>query len=85
MVRDRGDWCISRQRTWGVPIPIFYCDDCGETILSKETIDRVSDLFSQYGSDIWFAQDAAQLLPEGYKCGNCAGQHFRKETDIMDV
>ncbi len=85
MVRDRGDWCISRQRTWGVPIPIFYCDDCGEHVISDETIDRVSKLFAEHGSDIWFIKDAAELLPEGYQCTACGGSNFRKETDIMDV
>jgi isoleucyl-tRNA synthetase len=85
MVRDRGDWCISRQRTWGVPIPIFYCDDCGETVINDETINRISQLFARHGSDIWFIKDAAELLPEGYQCSGCGGTHFRKETDIMDV
>jgi len=85
MVRDRGDWCISRQRTWGVPIPIFYCASCGETIINKETIDRISELFTQYGSDIWFAKEARELLPDGFKCPNCASEEFNKETDIMDV
>jgi isoleucyl-tRNA synthetase len=85
MVRDRGDWCISRQRTWGVPIPIFYCDDCGETIINNETIDRISTLFAEYGSDIWFIKEAGELLPEGFKCPHCGQQKFSKETDIMDV
>jgi len=85
MVRDRGDWCISRQRTWGVPIPIFYCAACGETIINRETIEKVSALFSQYGSDIWFVREAGELLPEGYKCPNCGGAEYTKETDIMDV
>ncbi|HNX92500.1 MAG TPA: isoleucine--tRNA ligase, partial [Syntrophomonas sp.] len=85
MVRDRGDWCISRQRTWGVPIPIFYCDSCGETIVNNETIDRISDLFAEHGSDIWFMKEAAELLPEGFTCPKCSGQKFSKETDIMDV
>ncbi|MDD3364199.1 MAG: class I tRNA ligase family protein, partial [Syntrophomonas sp.] len=85
MIRDRGDWCISRQRTWGVPIPIFYCASCGETIINKETIDRISKLFSEYGSDIWFAKEARELLPEGFKCPACGGEDLTKETDIMDV
>lgn len=84
MVRDRGDWCISRQRTWGVPIPIFYCE-CGETVVNPETIERISNLFAEHGSDIWFQKEAADLLPAGYKCPSCGGQSFRKETDIMDV
>ena len=85
MVRDRGDWCISRQRTWGVPIPIFYCEDCGEIIINPQTIARVQELFAENGSNVWFERSAAELLPEGFKCPNCEGQSFRKETDIMDV
>ncbi len=85
MVRDRGDWCISRQRTWGVPIPIFYCDACEETIITPETIDRISELFAEHGSDIWFMKEAAELLPDGFQCPHCGGQKFSKETDIMDV
>jgi len=85
MVRDRGDWCISRQRTWGVPIPIFYCESCGETIINEATIDRISQLFGQFGSDIWFMKEAGELLPEGFTCPHCGQAKFRKETDIMDV
>jgi len=85
MVRDRGDWCVSRQRTWGVPIPIFYCESCGEAIINDDTIDRLAKLFAENGSDVWFKEDAKKLLPEGYKCPNCSGDTFRKETDIMDV
>ncbi|HEX3031328.1 MAG TPA: isoleucine--tRNA ligase, partial [Bacillota bacterium] len=84
MIADRGDWCISRQRTWGVPIPIFYCEDCGQEIINDETINRVSDLFREHGSDYWFAKDAADLVPPGLTC-KCGGTSFRKETDIMDV
>lgn len=85
MVRDRGDWCISRQRTWGVPIPIFYCGSCEETIINPATIERVSELFAEFGSDIWFAKEARDLLPPGFKCPACGGEEFIKETDIMDV
>ncbi len=85
MVRDRGDWCISRQRTWGVPIPIFYCAECGETIVSPDTINHVSELFSQSGSDIWFEKSAGEILPDGFVCPACGSREFTKETDIMDV
>ena len=85
MVRDRSDWCISRQRTWGVPIPIFYCEDCGADIVNEETIAHVADIFRQKGADAWYAGEAADLLPEGYTCPKCGGKHFKKETDIMDV
>ncbi len=85
MIHDRGDWCISRQRTWGVPIPIFYCEDCGHTIVSDETIQHVSELFGEYGSTVWFEREAKELLPEGFTCPECHGAHFRKETDTMDV
>jgi isoleucyl-tRNA synthetase len=85
MVRDRGDWCISRQRTWGVPIPIFYCESCGEAVINDDTINRIAELFAQHGADIWFQEEAEQLLPANYKCPYCSGHKFRKETDIMDV
>ncbi|BAE84671.1 isoleucine--tRNA ligase [Desulfitobacterium hafniense] len=84
MIADRGDWCISRQRTWGVPIPIFYCEDCGKEIISDETIAKVQEIFREEGSDAWFLRPAAELLPEGFTCA-CGGKSFRKETDIMDV
>jgi isoleucyl-tRNA synthetase len=85
MIRDRGDWCISRQRTWGVPIPIFYCSSCGGYIVNEETISQVSELFKQHGSDYWFDHPAAELLPEGFTCPHCGGTEFTKEKDIMDV
>ncbi len=85
MIRDRGDWCISRQRVWGVPIPVFYCDDCGEIIMNEDTIARVQDIFREEGSNAWFAKSAEELLPEGYTCPSCGHSHFTKETDIMDV
>jgi isoleucyl-tRNA synthetase len=85
MVADRGDWCISRQRVWGVPIPIFYCRDCNTEIINDQTIDKVSSVFREEGSDAWFEKDEKELLPEGTTCTNCGGETFRKETDIMDV
>ncbi|NMA63834.1 MAG: isoleucine--tRNA ligase [Syntrophomonadaceae bacterium] len=85
MVQDRGDWCISRQRTWGVPIPIFYCQSCGETVINDETIQQVKELFARHGSDIWFASTAHELLPDGYQCPDCGGTEFTKESDTMDV
>lgn len=85
MIADRGDWCISRQRTWGVPIPIFYCEDCNKEIINDETITHIQKLFREHGSDIWFAKDAQDLIPLGLKCPECGGVKFRKETDIMDV
>ncbi|OEF99552.1 isoleucine--tRNA ligase [Vulcanibacillus modesticaldus] len=85
MIADRNDWCISRQRIWGVPIPIFYCKDCGETIINDQTIDHIVKLVEKEGSNVWFAKEIEELLPEGFKCPKCGGDHFRKETDIMDV
>ena len=85
MISERSDWCISRQRVWGVPIPIFYCDDCGADIVTPETIAHVAQLFREHGSNIWFDKDAADLLPEGFVCPKCGKTHFTKETDIMDV
>ena len=85
MISERNDWCISRQRKWGVPIPIFYCDTCGADIVTPETIGRVSDLFREHGSNIWFEKSADELLPEGFVCPKCGHDHFSKESDIMDV
>lgn len=84
MVRDRADWCISRQRIWGVPIPIFYCKDCGKEIINDETITAVKNLFMEKGSNAWYEYDAKDILPESVKC-ECGGHEFEKETDIMDV
>jgi len=85
MIADRGDWCISRQRTWGVPIPIFYCADCNKEIINDDTIKHISGLFKEHGSDVWFARGADELVPPGTKCPECGSAKFRKETDIMDV
>ncbi len=85
MISERNDWCISRQRVWGVPIPIFYCDDCGADIVTPETIANVAALFREHGSNVWFEKSAQELLPEGFVCPKCGKAHFHKETDIMDV
>ncbi len=85
MITERNDWCISRQRVWGVPIPIFYCDDCGADIVTPETIAHVAALFREHGSNVWFDREAAGLLPQGFVCPKCGKAHFTKETDIMDV
>ena len=85
MVMDRNDWCISRQRRWGVPIPIFYCKDCNEPLIDKDTMMAVSELFRTEGSDQWYVKPAEEILPEGTKCKKCGCTHFEKERDIMDV
>jgi isoleucyl-tRNA synthetase len=84
MVADRKDWCISRQRMWGVPIPIFYCNDCKNPIIDEKAIDHVSKIFSEKGANAWYSMETSELLPEGFKCP-CGGTEFYKETDTMDV
>ena len=85
MIRERKDWCISRQRKWGVPIPIFFCKDCGEPVLDKTVMLHISELFGKYGSDVWYEKDASELIPEGLVCPKCGCKEFDKEKDIMDV
>ena len=84
MIRERNDWCISRQRRWGLPIPVFYCKDCGKPVCTPETIARISELFGEHGSNIWFEKDAMELIPQGFACPNCGGKLFEKETDTLD-
>jgi isoleucyl-tRNA synthetase len=85
MVESRPDWCISRQRAWGVPITTFYCQSCQATLARQELAEHVANLVEQEGADVWFERDAADLLPPGYRCPECGGNHFTKETDILDV
>ena len=84
MVMDRSDWCISRQRTWGVPIPIFYCKHCGKPIINEESVNAIANLYEKEGSDAWYKYEAGEILPEGFKC-ECGCTEFTKEMDIMDV
>lgn len=86
MVKERADWCISRQRKWGVPIPVVYCQDCGKEIIDNDVMMKVSKIFGEEGSDAWFAHDTEYFLPEGFKCPHCgSNKGFDKEKDIMDV
>ncbi len=85
MIATRPDWCISRQRIWGVPIAVFLCDKCGEPLNDKAINESVVDLFRREGADAWYAHDAASLLPAGTACASCGHKEFRKEMDILDV
>jgi len=85
MIENRPDWCISRQRSWGSPITIFYCESCDETLMSKELCEHVADLMEDNGADIWYSEEANNLLPPGTKCAACQGTSFRKDMNILDV
>ncbi|MEE8448488.1 MAG: isoleucine--tRNA ligase [Thermodesulfobacteriota bacterium] len=85
MVEHRSDWCVSRQRAWGVPIAVFHCLACGEVLAKKELIDWVADLFAQDGTDVWFDREPAELLPPGTTCPSCGADEFKKELDTLDV
>jgi isoleucyl-tRNA synthetase len=85
MVENRPDWCVSRQRAWGIPITVFYCKACKEPLVNQETINHVARLFEEKGADVWFEEEADRLLPKGTQCGHCGGKFFSKEMDILDV
>ena len=84
MIRERADWCISRQRRWGLPIPVFYCEGCGKPVSTPESIEKISKLFDEFGSNVWFQKEAMELVPEGFTCPHCGGKSFTKEKDTLD-
>ncbi|MBS3918065.1 MAG: isoleucine--tRNA ligase [Deltaproteobacteria bacterium] len=85
MIENRPDWCVSRQRAWGIPITVFYCSSCKQTLATQETIEHVAKLFEKGGADVWFEEGPTALLPAGTQCPGCGGSEFTKETDILDV
>jgi len=85
MIENRPDWCVSRQRAWGIPITVFYCNSCKQMLATEETIEHVAKLFEKRGADVWFEEESAHLLPPGARCSGCGGTEFNKEMDILDV
>jgi isoleucyl-tRNA synthetase len=85
LIENRPDWCISRQRAWGVPITVLYCLECGKVVITKEILDHVTRLVAESGADIWFIKPEEELVPPGTTCPHCGSQRFKKETDILDV
>ncbi|HEY0658483.1 MAG TPA: isoleucine--tRNA ligase, partial [Pyrinomonadaceae bacterium] len=85
MIKNRPDWCVSRQRSWGVPIPVFYCQACDEPVADPKIVNHVADIFAKETADAWYNRPESELLPENFVCPKCNGQDFRKETDILDV
>ena len=85
MIENRPDWCLSRQRAWGVPIPVFHCKECAEVYVTRQSVDRIHELFKEHSSDIWFEKDAKFLMPENAKCEKCGSMDFEKDNNILDV
>jgi isoleucyl-tRNA synthetase len=85
MIENRPDWCVSRQRAWGVPIAVFYCEKCDALLSDNQIMERIYKMFEEHGADIWFEKNVSELLPAGTECNTCGGKHFIKETDILDV
>ncbi len=85
MIKNRPDWCVSRQRSWGVPITMFHCKSCNEMLINREIVDKIYEIFQEHGADIWYEKDAGFFLPEGTKCAACGSTDLEKETDILDV